>query len=145
MHAADAPALFRLLSCAARGEPLEIYGAAAAAPCYVGDVVEGFTRLLARCGAFARRIDFAGPIVSAEELAGKAREVASRGLTIEKRAAPREVLDRPRPQPARARELLGWLPQTPLALGLQRTLASFGHGGDLPEARPATHSAAAAV
>jgi dTDP-glucose 4,6-dehydratase len=90
--------------------------------CYVTDTVDGLVRLLVSGEA--------GPVnvgseaeVSVLDIAGAVSEVVGRPTSIRFVDLPEDDPRRRRPDLRRARSLLGWEPQVPVADGLARTVA----------------------
>ena len=111
---------------ALRGQPLSLYGEGRQTRsfCYVDDLVEGLMRLMAS--------EQAGPINlgNPEEftiltLAEMVRDRINPSLRIDLFPLPEDDPRQRQPVITRARELLGWSPRVPLAVGLARTIEEF--------------------
>ncbi|MDH3591077.1 MAG: SDR family oxidoreductase [Planctomycetota bacterium] len=108
------------------GEPLVLYGDGAQTRsfCFVADLIEGLVALM--------ESDVAEPVNLGNPEETSIRELAERIVTqTGSRSAVRNaagVEDDPRrrcPDITRARERLGWAPRTPLAAGLETTIADI--------------------
>ncbi len=122
------------------GEPLTVYGDGAQTRSlqYVDDLIEGVIRLM--------KSDETRPINIGNPVEYSVREVAE--MVIELSGSRSEILHQPLPEDdprqrcpdiTRAREVLGWEPQTGAREGLAKTLAWFASGAKgqtRPEASP---------
>jgi dTDP-glucose 4,6-dehydratase len=114
------------VSQALSGTPLTVYGDGTQTRSlqYVDDLVEGVLRLM--------RSDEGRPVNIGNPVEHTVRKIAQ--MVIELSGSRSEVVHRPLPQDdprrrcpdiSRARESLGWEPQTPIGEGLEKTLAWF--------------------
>jgi dTDP-glucose 4,6-dehydratase len=118
------------------GEPLSVYGEGTQTRSvqYVEDLIEGVIRLM--------RSEEIRPVNIGNPIEYSVREVA--GMIIELSGSPSEISHRPLPEDdprqrcpdiTRAREVLGWEPQTQAPEGLAKTLDWFvGQLADRQEA-----------
>jgi len=126
MRPDDGRAVPNFISQALRGELLTVYGdgSQTRSLCYVDDLIEGLSRLLASDDP--EPINLGNPHeVTILELAERIRDLCQSRSQIEFRPLPK---DDPRvrcPDISRARSVLGWEPQVPLERGLQQTIAWF--------------------
>lgn len=115
---------------ALRGEPLTVYdtGERTRSFCYVGDLVEGIVRLLHSNETTPLNLgnpiemsvlDFAHKVV---QLAGSQSEI--KFITPQDERTKDDPKTR-RPDISKARRVLGWEPQVPLKVGLQKTIEYF--------------------
>ena len=115
---------------AIRGEPLTVYdtGERTRSFCYVDDLVEGIVRLLHSNETMPVNLgnptemsvlDFAHKVV---RLAGSQSEI--KFITPQDERTKDDPKTR-RPDTSKARRALGWEPQVPLEVGLQRTIEYF--------------------
>ncbi len=127
MHPDDGRLVSNLIVQALRGEPLTVYGDGSQSRsfCYVDDLIAGLIAMMEQEKTI-------GPVNLGNPAEYSVGEMAS--LVLELTGSRSEVVHRPRPvddptrrQPdiARARELLGWEPRTPLREGLARTVEYF--------------------
>jgi dTDP-glucose 4,6-dehydratase len=126
MRTNDGRAVPNFLLQALKNEPITIYGdgSQTRSLCYVDDLIEGITRLLA--------VDYSDPInlgtadeVTMNELATRIRDLCGSSSEIVYRPLPEDDPKQRRPDLSRARKVLGWDPRTSLEVGLTRTIASF--------------------
>ena len=129
MRVDDGRAIPAFMSQALTGRPLTVAGdgSQTRSLCYVEDTVEGILAL-ARSG-------HPGPVnigssdeMTMLELAERIRELAGSDSPIELVDLPQDDPKVRRPDTARAAELLGWQPRTPVEEGLKRTLEWFAAG-----------------
>lgn len=126
MRTNDGRAVPNFLLQAMKNEPITIYGdgSQTRSLCYVDDLIDGVTRLLA--------VDYSDPInlgtadeVTMNELARRIRDLCGSSSEIVYRPLPEDDPKQRRPDLSRARKVLGWDPRTSLEVGLTRTIASF--------------------
>ena len=108
------------------GEPLTIHGDGSQTRsfCYVDDLVEGLSRLMAS--------DVRGPVnvgnpgeFTVRELADMVLEMTGSDSLVVHKPMPQDDPRQRRPDISRAQAELGWSPTVPLAEGLTRTIAHF--------------------
>jgi UDP-glucuronate decarboxylase len=108
------------------GEPLTIHGDGSQTRsfCYVDDLVEGLSRLMAS--------DVRGPVnignpgeFTVRELADMVLEMTGSNSLIVHKPMPQDDPRQRRPDISRAEAELGWAPTVPLAEGLTRTIGHF--------------------
>ena len=128
MHHADGRVVSNFIVQALRGQPITLYGDGQQTRsfCYVDDLVEGVVRLMNTDDSVT------GPINLGNPTEFTIRELADQvvGLTGSKSECIYEPLpqDDPKqrqPNIDKARELLSWVPQTGLEVGLSPTIAYF--------------------
>ncbi len=122
---------------ALRNEPLTIYGDGSQTRsfCYVGDLVEGLRLLM--------NSDFEEPVnlgndseITMLELIKAIEQALGKSLTTVNDPLPADDPVRRRPDLTRAREVLGYDPQTPLDIGIRQTIAYFAKELDIPLKTP---------
>src|ERR687891_174380 len=128
MDLEDGRALPNLLKQALLGQPLTVYGDGGQTRsfCYVDDLVEGILRLLLSDEHLPVNIGNQDEMTILQFAETINRIVDNKaGITFVKDA--RSVRDPQQRQPdiTRAREILKWLPQIPLAEGIQKTVPYF--------------------
>jgi dTDP-glucose 4,6-dehydratase len=114
------------ISQALAGTPLTVYGDGTQTRSlqYVDDLVEGVYRLMH--SDEDRPVNIGNPVeYTVREIAEMVIELSGSRSEIVYRPLPRDDPRRRCPDISRAREKLGWEPQTPAAEGLQKTLAWF--------------------
>jgi len=126
MRREDGRAIPNFFAAAFRGEPIPIYGdgTQTRSLCFVSDMVEGLTRLLASTER--------GPInlgntheVTMRELAGAVQRAVGVAEQVEHHELPEDDPTRRRPDTTLARNLLGWEPVVDMDTGLERTKEWF--------------------
>jgi len=126
MRPSDGRVVSNFLVQALRGEPLTVYGDGTQTRsfCYVDDLVEGLWRLF--------HSEWTGPMnlgnpteFTILELARTVRSLVSTSVRIEHLPLPQDDPQVRCPDISRAREMLGWEPDAPLAEGLRRTAPYF--------------------
>ncbi len=118
----DGRVVSNFLAQALRGEPLTVYGdgSQTRSLCYVDDEVGGLLAMLD--APVAGPVNIGNPDEhTVLELARTVLELTGSASTIVHRPLPADDPERRRPDIALARQLLGWEPTTPLAVGLART------------------------
>jgi UDP-glucuronate decarboxylase len=94
--------------------------------CYVDDLIDGVVRLMDTSDNVTGPINIGNPTeFSILELATKVIDLTGSGSRIVHRARPEDDPRQRRPDISKANDLLGWMPQTPLADGLTRTIEYF--------------------
>lgn len=110
------------------GEPITIYGDGSQTRsfCFVDDLVDGLVRLMASPDSFIGPVNLGNPAeLTVAELAHKVIETTGSRSPIVIRPLPADDPTQRRPDISLARSQLGWEPKVPLAVGLERTVASF--------------------
>jgi len=114
---------------ALRGEKLTIYGDGSQTRsfCYVSDLVEGLVRLMnTEADDIHLPVNIGNPgEFTMNELAEKVGEIIGRNVEIDYLPLPQDDPKQRQPNIERAKKLLGWEPQVPLADGLKKTVAYF--------------------
>jgi len=108
------------------GEPLTVYGEGTQTRSvqYVDDLIEGVTRLM-RSGE-TRPVNIGNPVeYSVSEVAAMIIELSGSHSEISRQPLPEDDPKQRRPDITRARNVLGWEPQTGASEGLAKTLAWF--------------------
>jgi dTDP-glucose 4,6-dehydratase len=114
------------VSQALAGRPLTVYGDGTQTRSlqYVEDLVEGLIRL--KRGGETRPVNIGNPVEYAVgEIAAMVVELSGSQSEISYEPLPEDDPRRRCPDISRAREALGWEPQTPARKGLEKTLAWF--------------------
>ena len=134
LRADDGRVVSNFLAQALRGEPLTVYGdgSQTRSLCYVEDEIGGLLAMLD--APVTGPVNIGNPDEhTVLELAREVIELTGSSSTIVHRPLPADDPVRRRPDITLARQLLGWEPTTPLAVGLARTAevlaAEQGPGG----------------
>ncbi len=134
LRADDGRVVSNFLAQALRGEPLTVYGdgSQTRSLCYVEDEIGGLLAMLD--APVTGPVNIGNPDEhTVLELAQEVIELTGSSSTIVHRPLPADDPVRRRPDITLARQLLGWEPTTPLAVGLARTAealaAEQGPGG----------------
>ncbi|MCP4872778.1 MAG: SDR family oxidoreductase [Proteobacteria bacterium] len=112
---------------ALQGEPLEVYGdgSQTRAFCYIDDLVEGATRMMAQDDAIGP-VNLGNPVeFTIRQLAELVLELTGSSSPLVSRPLPPDDPVRRRPDITKARQLLDWEPTVQLEQGLERTIAYF--------------------
>jgi dTDP-glucose 4,6-dehydratase len=114
------------ISQALRNEPLTVFGDGSQTRsfCYVSDLIEGIYRLLMSDERQPTNIGNPSEM-TVLQFAEEIRRLTGSSAPIEFRPLPEDDPKIRRPDITKARTLLGWEPQVPLAEGLQRTIDYF--------------------
>lgn len=113
---------------ALRGQALTVYGDGTQTRsfCYVDDLIGGLTALM------DSPIDVTGPVnlgnpteITVRELSDRVLNLTGAQAVAEFRPLPQDDPRQRRPDIARARDILGWVPTVPLSAGLEMTVAYF--------------------
>ncbi len=128
MRPDDGRVVSNFVTQALRGEPLTIHGDGSQTRsfCYVDDEVTGLLALV--------ESDYRGPVNIGNDDERSVLEMARLVLELSGSRSELVFVDRPQDDPTQrrpdltlARSLLGWQPETPLSVGLARTLEWFMH------------------
>ena len=128
MHRADGRVVSNFIIQALAGEPITLYGDGnqTRSFCYVSDLVDGLVRLMDSPPSFTGPVNLGNPVEftmrGLAELVLKETGSTSKLINM---ALPQDDPKQRRPDTTRAREILGWQPQTSLEDGLSRTLEYF--------------------
>lgn len=115
-----------LVGQALAGEPMTVFGDGSQTRsfCYVSDLVDGLWRLAQ--SDFVEPVNLGNPEeMTVLEFAEKIRAVTGTNSEIVLKPLPQDDPQRRRPDITRAREVLGWTPQTTLSEGLKPTIEFF--------------------
>jgi dTDP-glucose 4,6-dehydratase len=129
---------------ALRNEPLTVYGEGTQTRGlqYVDDLIEGVFRLMK--SDETRPVNIGNPVEhTVREIAEMVIELSGSKSEISHRPLPEDDPRQRRPDITRARESLGWEPQTQAREGLEKTLDWFASSAKFracPEPSPATGS-----
>ncbi len=111
-----------------KGAPLRIYGTGKQTRsfCFVDDLVEGLRRL-GTSESFVGPINLGNPLeeVTVGDLAEKVQKLTGGRSEIVRVEKAEDDPERRRPDISKAKEILGWTPQVPLAQGLASTSEYF--------------------
>jgi UDP-glucuronate decarboxylase len=110
------------------GEDLTVYGSGEQTRsfCFVSDLIEGFTRLMANGDEPLDPVNLGNPVeTTVGELATMIAGMIGSRSKVVFRPLPVDDPRRRRPDITQAKALLGWSPKVELAAGLQRTIAYF--------------------
>ncbi len=128
MRMDDGRVISNLVCQALSGEPLTIYGDGSQTRsfCYVSDTVDGLRRLMESTEIELQPVNIGNPEeITIKQLVNALATIIGNPLELNYCALPADDPKRRRPVIARAKNLLGWQPTTPLEQGLERTLAWF--------------------
>src|SRR5262249_9463069 len=94
--------------------------------CFVSDLIEGFSRLMANGDAPLGPVNLGNPVeTTVGELAVMITGMVGSRSKIVYKPLPVDDPRRRRPDITQARTVLGWSPKVELAVGLQQTIAYF--------------------
>ena len=128
MHPNDGRVVSNFIVQALKGEPITLYGDGLQTRsfCYVDDLIEGMMRLMETADTVTGPINIGNPAeFSIRELAEIVIDVTGSRSKIVSRPLPADDPRQRQPDIAKARQVLGWTPRTPLKEGLVRTIAYF--------------------
>ena len=128
MHPNDGRVVSNFIMQALRDEPLTLYGDGAQTRsfCYVDDLVQGLVRLMHTPPECTGPMNLGNPEeYQVGELAGRVIDMTGSRSQIEYKPLPQDDPKRRRPDISQARNVLDWTPKTPLAQGLEKTIAYF--------------------
>ena len=128
MHPNDGRVVSNFIVQALLGRDITIYGDGSQTRsfCYVDDLIDGLTSLMATTDHVTGPVNIGNPTeFSILELATQIIEMIESGSRIVHRPLPEDDPRQRQPDISRARELLPWAPRTPLKEGLVRTVAYF--------------------
>lgn len=128
MRIDDGRVISNLACQALSGEPLTVYGDGSQTRsfCYVADTVDGLRRLMECPLAEMEPVNIGNPDeITIRQLVSALARIIGHPLDLNFRALPTDDPQRRRPVIDRARDLLGWTPQTSLEDGLELTLGWF--------------------
>jgi UDP-glucuronate decarboxylase len=128
MHPNDGRVISNFIVQALKGEPLTIYGdgSQTRAFCYVDDLVEGLVKLMSSPETFTGPVNLGSPKEhSILEMAELIIDMTGSTSSLVHASLPGDDPKQRQPDTALAKAELDWQPQTPLADGLQKTIAYF--------------------
>ena len=128
MHPNDGRVVSNFIMQALRNQPITIYGDGSQTRsfCFVDDLVDGLIRLMDTPDAVTGPINLGNPgEFTIRELAEKVIALSGSRSRIEVRPLPADDPRQRKPDIAKAREVLGWLPRIELEEGLRKTIAHF--------------------
>ena len=139
MRADDGRVVSNVITQALDGADITIYGDGSQTRsfCYADDMVDGLMRLMDYEGMQPGAINLGNPVeLTVSDLVGKVLALTGSHSAVVHQPLPVDDPRRRRPDISRAEALLGWVPRTPLPLGLKRTIAWFaGQDGRRPARR----------
>jgi len=127
MRADDGRVVTNFIAQVLCGQALTLYGAGKQTRsfCYADDLIEGFVRMLAH-PTNPGPINLGNPHeFTMLQLAEEVQRIAGTALPLKFEPLPQDAPRQRQPDIAKARRLLGWEPQVPLAAGLARTIDYF--------------------
>ena len=127
MRADDGRVVTNFIAQVLRGQALTLYGAGKQTRsfCYADDLIEGFVRMLAH-PTNPGPINLGTPHeFTMLQLAEEVQRIAGTALPLKFEPLPQDDPRQRQPDIAKARRLLGWEPQVPLAAGLVKTIEYF--------------------
>jgi UDP-glucuronate decarboxylase len=110
------------------GHDITVYGEGSQTRsfCYVDDLIDGLTRLMATGDHVTGPINIGNPVeFTILELATMIIDMIGSRSKIVRRPLPENDPRQRRPDISKAQEILSWQPKTPLKEGLVRTIAFF--------------------
>jgi len=128
MHPDDGRVVSNFICQALRGQAITIHGDGnqSRSFCFVDDLIEGLMRMMATPAEVTGPVNLGNPAeFTIAELAEKVIARIGTGARIAHLPPTEDDPRRRRPDISRARELLGWAPETALDAGLDRTIAYF--------------------
>jgi UDP-glucuronate decarboxylase len=128
MHPNDGRVVSNFIVQALRGEPITLYGDGCQTRsfCYVDDLVDGLLRLMDTAPDVTGPINLGNPSeISIAALAELVIEITGSTSPIQHKPLPTDDPRQRQPDIGLATRTLGWRPQTPLRVGLERTAAYF--------------------
>ena len=128
MHPHDGRVVSNFIIQALLGRDITIYGDGSQTRsfCYVEDLVDGLIRLMGSPDEIVGPINIGNPVeFSMLQLANIVRELTGSRSRIVHRPLPQDDPRQRQPDIAKAQEILGWKPTTPLREGLAKTIAYF--------------------
>lgn len=139
LSAADGRVISNVVSQALADQPITVFGDGSQTRsfCYVDDMIGGLIALMEHEGPQPGPVNLGNPVeMSVSELVEVVLELTGSASEVTYRPLPVDDPRRRRPDIARAAEVLGWRPSTPLEEGLRRTIDWFD-GERLREERDA--------
>jgi UDP-glucuronate decarboxylase len=127
MRGDDGRVVTNFIAQALAGQALTIYGEGdqTRSFCYVDDLIEGIVRVFA-LPSNPGPINLGNPVeFTMLELAAEVQRLTGSQLPLVRRPLPADDPKQRQPDITKARQLLGWEPQVPLAAGLARTIDYF--------------------
>lgn len=128
MDPADGRVVSNFIVQALRGENLTIYGDGTQTRsfCFVDDLIDGMIRLMGTAPEFTGPVNIGNPAeFTMLELAEQVIALTGSSSSIEFRPLPEDDPRQRRPDISLAQRELGWRPDVPLAMGLERTIDYF--------------------
>ena len=128
MHPHDGRVVSNFIIQALLGRDITIYGDGSQTRsfCYVEDLVDGLVRLMGSPDEVVGPINIGNPVeFSMLQLANIVGEVTNSRSRVVHRPLPQDDPRQRQPDIAKAQEILGWKPTTPLREGLAKTIAYF--------------------
>jgi UDP-glucuronate decarboxylase len=128
MHPNDGRVVSNFVVQALKGEAITIYGDGAQTRsfCYVDDLIDGMTRLMATERGFAGPVNLGNPTeFTILQLARLVLQMTASSSKLVFSKLPSDDPKQRQPDIATARARLGWEPRVPLEQGLKRTIDYF--------------------
>ena len=128
MHPHDGRVVSNFIIQALLGRDITIYGDGSQTRsfCYVEDLVDGLIRLMGSPDEIVGPINIGNPVeFSMLQLANIVGELTNSRSRVVHRPLPQDDPRQRQPDIAKAQEILGWKPTTPLKEGLGKTIAYF--------------------
>lgn len=128
MHSRDGRVVSNFIVQALQGETITVFGDGGQTRsfCYVDDLVEGLSRLMATEATVTGPVNLGNPVeFTILQLAELVIEMTGSKSTIERFPLPQDDPRQRQPEIALARELLDWEPKISLQIGLGKTIAYF--------------------
>ncbi len=128
MRATDGRVISNFINQALVGKPITVYGDGKQTRsfCFVSDMVEGLIRLMEADNTKGEVVNIGNPEeYTMLDIATKIKEMTHSPSEIIYRDLPQDDPVRRKPDIAKAKKLLGWLPQVPVDEGLKKTIEYY--------------------
>ncbi len=128
MNPADGRVISNFVNQALRGEPLTVYGDGKQTRsfCYVDDLIDGIIRMMNSSPEILGPVNLGNPEeFTILEMAEQVKSQIKSKSEITFHLLPKDDPKQRRPDISRASELLGWKPQVPVRVGLERVIEYY--------------------
>ena len=128
MNPADGRVISNFVNQALRNEDITVYGTGEQTRsfCFVDDLIEGIVRMMASSDDVTGPVNLGNPEeFTINEMAERVKAHIGSTSKIVYQPLPKDDPKQRRPDITRARELLGWTPQVPVRVGLDRVIEYY--------------------
>ena len=128
MNPADGRVISNFVNQALRNEDITVYGTGeqTRSLCFVDDLIEGIVRMMASSDDVTGPVNLGNPEeFTINEMAERVKAHIGSTSKIVYQPLPKDDPKQRRPDITRARELLGWTPQVPVRVGLDRVIEYY--------------------